>query len=599
MKKVFRKLRKGPTAVAAIIVLVLMALLMRACSSVSALDTPVNDTEVSVTNPNEIATTAPTQPTVAPTQPTEPTTEPSITATEPTEPEEVTNPTVPTEPEVEAPEVTIPTEPEISDDTNVPEEPEVPEEKHEHSYNTDVVVATCTTDGYTVYECECGDSYTADVVPAFGHKYESTPVVPTCTNGGYTINVCGECGDRHVDNYVPATGHSYGDWVVDQEATCTESGVEVRGCACCAVESREIEATGHNYNSVITNPTCTDSGYTTHTCSNCSNSYKDSEVDALGHHYEFAVTEPTCTEKGYTTNTCSNCNHVYVSEVVKELGHSFTNYKSNSDATCAEDGTKTAKCDNGCGEKKTVTDNGSALGHNYDAVVTNPTCTKNGYTTYTCSTCGHGYVGDSVKAYGHKWQAATCTTAKICTTCGTTEGEIAGHDYESVVTTPTCTERGYTTYTCHCGNNYIDNYVNANGHEMGEWKTVTRSSCTGNGKEARYCTNCDHSETRVVEGTGHNYVSEVVAPTYESEGYTIHTCSNCGDTYKDNYVDALVPEEEEEDCGEHKGCCGYHDAHRHIEVKIGKYLYVYCDHVTSIYRSADGLIIFYPYELYN
>ena len=38
------------------------------------------------------------------------------------------------------------------------------------------------------------------------------------------------------------------------------------------------------------------------------------------------------------------------------------------------------------------------------------------------------------------------------------------HKYESVATSPTCTEQGYTTYTCECGDSYIDDYVDATGH---------------------------------------------------------------------------------------------------------------------------------------
>ena len=37
----------------------------------------------------------------------------------------------------------------------------------------------------------------------------------------------------------------------------------------------------------------------------------------------------------------------------------------------------------------------------------------------------------------------------------------------------------------------------------------------------------------------HNYTTKVVNPTCEEEGYTLHTCSVCEDTYKDTYVDAL------------------------------------------------------------
>jgi hypothetical protein len=38
------------------------------------------------------------------------------------------------------------------------------------------------------------------------------------------------------------------------------------------------------------------------------------------------------------------------------------------------------------------------------------------------------------------------------------------HVYESAVTAPTCTEQGYTTYTCACGNGYTADFVDATGH---------------------------------------------------------------------------------------------------------------------------------------
>ena len=45
--------------------------------------------------------------------------------------------------------------------------------------------------------------------------------------------------------------------------------------------------------------------------------------------------------------------------------------------------------------------------HNYSAVVTPPTCTEDGYTTYTCS-CGHNYTADFVDALGHDYAFGVC-----------------------------------------------------------------------------------------------------------------------------------------------------------------------------------------------
>ena len=39
------------------------------------------------------------------------------------------------------------------------------------------------------------------------------------------------------------------------------------------------------------------------------------------------------------------------------------------------------------------------------------------------------------------------------------------HSYHITVTAPTCTEKGYTTYTCECGDSYSDTYVDALGHK--------------------------------------------------------------------------------------------------------------------------------------
>ncbi len=117
--------------------------------------------------------------------------------------------------------------------------------------------------------------------------------------------------------------------------------------------------------------------------------------------------------------------------------------------------------------------------------------------------------------------------------------EHGGHDYQvSASQDATCTEDGYTTYTCtKCGDSYTET-ITASGHAMGDWTTVTAPTCTEKGEERRDCANCDHYETREVEENGHKYQSVVTAPTCTEQGYTTHTCSVCGDSYVDSYVEA-------------------------------------------------------------
>ena len=93
----------------------------------------------------------------------------------------------------------------------------------------------------------------------------------------------------------------------------------------------------------------------------------------------------------------------------------------------------------------TVVGSGEVHTHSYISKVTPPTCTEKGYTTYTCS-CGDTYIADYVDA--------------------------TGHSYTSKVTAPTCTAQGFTTNTCVCGHSYKDNYTNALGHNY------SNGSCT-------------------------------------------------------------------------------------------------------------------------
>ena len=58
--------------------------------------------------------------------------------------------------------------------------------------------------------------------------------------------------------------------------------------------------------------------------------------------------------------------------------------------------------------------------HAYTATVTAPTCTEQGYTTYTCE-CGDGYVGDYVEATGHAYENGNCTG------CGIVLGDADGN----------------------------------------------------------------------------------------------------------------------------------------------------------------------------
>ena len=347
-----------------------------------------------------------------------------------------------------------------------------------------------------------------------GHVYEPVVTDPTCTEQGYTTYVC-QCGESYVDTYVPATGHPLRQWIVEEEPNCTETGSERRECSKCSYfEVREIAAVGHKYNKVVTSPTCTEEGYTTHTC-HCGDSYVDSRVEALDHVWNAGVItkEPTEEETGLCLQTCARCA-----------------------------GTRTVILP--------TTDHV----HDYHTAVTDPACTEQGYTTYTCE-CGHSYAGDFVDALGHDLvfcpeRKPTCEqdgweAYEECNRCDYTTYWLIlaeGHQYSSTVVPPSCTEDGYTLRECTvCGFNSVIDYVDALGHEEVILESVAPTCSTSGLTEGSYCATCHEIlvPQQTLNALGHTYKSSVKAPTCTEQGYTAYVCQ-CGEiSHVDSYTDPL------------------------------------------------------------
>ena len=169
--------------------------------------------------------------------------------------------------------------------------------------------------------------------------------------------------------------------------------------------------------------------------------------------------DATCT----APKTCSECNLT----MGEKLDHTYTDYVSNNDATCTEDGTKTGTCV--CGEKNTMADEGSALGHKEETVVGKaPTCTETGLTDgKKCSVCGVTTVEhNEIPANGHKdddknYKCDVCE-ANLCTDHA--EEIVEGKD-------ATCTESGLTDgKQCSiCGSVILaQEVIPAKGHKASE-----------------------------------------------------------------------------------------------------------------------------------
>ena len=206
----------------------------------------------------------------------------------------------------------------------------------------------------------------------------------------------------------------------------------------------------------------------------------------------------------------------------KSQAYSFTT-NSSSPADFSAEGTKTyTYCPNGSGTEPTytialtVTKNlhtpgaeatctqpqictvcnavlVQAKGHNPGAAAT---CT----TDQTCTVCG----AVLVQAKGHNpGAAATCTTDQTCTVCGAVLTPATGHKWAEA----TCTKPKTCTV---CG----AQQGKALGHALSEWQTITASTQSEHGKEARYCTrtNCDYSEEKelnIIGDPANNYIANL------------------------------------------------------------------------------------------
>ena len=386
----------------------------------------------------------------------------------------------------------------------------------EHEYNASYTEPTCTEQGYTTYTCACGDYYVGAYVAAKGHSYDAVVTEPTCTEQGYTTYTCTACGDSYVDNEIAAFGHTE---VTDQavEATCTTTGLtEGKRCSVCEtilVKQEVIPAKGHT--EVIDKAvaaTCTETGLTEGKhCSVCSEVLVKQEVVAAKGHTEAIdkAVDATCTETGLTEGKhCSVCGEILVKqEVIPAKGHTEVIDKA-VEATCTETGLTEGKHCSVCGEVLVKQEMVLAKDHSWDngEVTKEPTEETDGERVFTCTVCGEIRT-EIIPSLNHV------------------------HTYDLVVTAPTCTEKGYTTHTCRCGDSYVDSYVEATGHSYGEWMVTTAPTCTEKGTERRACAKCDAYETRDIAATGHvEVIDKATDATCTETGLTEGKhCSVCSE----------------------------------------------------------------------
>ena len=203
-------------------------------------------------------------------------------------------------------------------------------------------------------------------------------------------------------------GSAYGEYGHElehhpaQAATCTKEGwQEYDSCTKCDYTTKvTIPALAHDLEHRGGRPaTCMAEGWKDYdACRNCA--YTTYEpIPKLGHLFEHhAGQAATCTEDGWTEyDACGRCAYT-TREPISAPGHALKRHAAHP-ATCTEIGWNAYETCENCAYTtfKLI----PATGHSFSKQTVEPTCTKDGYTLYTCADCSDTYTTDIVKKLYH------------------------------------------------------------------------------------------------------------------------------------------------------------------------------------------------------
>ena len=272
--------------------------------------------------------------------------------------------------------------------------------------------------------------------------------------------------------YIKGLPHKYGD--VDFTWDGTDCTADAKCSRCGDVVSEKCTVTSR------TTATCTADGVTIYTAEyDGKTDTKTVDTPATGHSFTDYVSDnnATCTADGTKTAKCNNgCGATdTIADEGSKLTHKFTKYVSNNDATCQADGTKTAKCDYGCGTTDTIADEGSKLDHKFTKYVPNndATCKNAGTKTAKCD-------------YG-------CGSTDTVENADDPQKE---HSFTNYISdnNATCQKDGTKTAMCDndCGekNTIVDKGSRKEHTSSGKWEVSTKATDKADGKLADKCIEC-------------------------------------------------------------------------------------------------------------
>ena len=225
--------------------------------------------------------------------------------------------------------------------------------------------------------------------------------------------------------------------------------------------------------------------------------------------------------------------------------HSYGSWYTKTSATCTSGGTEERKCSCGATESRST----SALGHNYG-------------TTYFEADHPHKYAHLCQRCGYKEFTGGNLAIYEKCDICY--NENLPGKPYLNISSNG-FTESDTVLFTWDPTDKTTHYNLTVEVLSGDEYKTVCRQTYVNSGFQATfgkgqyravldsYNSNMFHQYTSDWRDWVHNsseyvyfnidcaheFLEEVVSPTYDNEGYTLHTCTKCGYSYKDNYTPAL------------------------------------------------------------
>ena len=259
------------------------------------------------------------------------------------------------------------------------------------------------------------------------------------------------------------------------------------------------------------------------------------------HSYVAEVTPPSCTAQGYTTYTCEICGSSYVDDYIAKTEHPFGEWIYYPDyvENCVSDGWQYRECAD-CGERieRTIPALGHVPGEAVEEGRIEPSCDSDG--------------GYWKKVYCQREECGALVSSEyiVLEALGHVPGEAVQKDYIA----PGCESQGGYNLVVYCqrencGAELSSEWVavDALGHVPGEakWENEVAAGCVSKGGYdiVTRCETCNailESEHKELDALGHDYrVTQVVDPTCTDSGFSVYTCSRCGDSYYDDYTDKV------------------------------------------------------------